>query len=78
MKRIINFALVKQMVMVKIVEPKHRHKKSGKVYTKIFDCKLKVDGEWHPAVTYMSEESSEIYVRKLSDFMDKFQPIRAN
>ena len=54
-----------------------KHKKTGTVYVKIFDCKLKVEGEWHPAVTYMNDKS-EIFVRKLSDFKEKFQPFKMN
>lgn len=48
------------------------HKKSGKVYLALFNCKFK-DGEiWKDAVAYSDPETFALYTRLKDDFDSSF------
>lgn len=58
-----------------------RHKDTGGIYCVFFTGKMKMDDGWQDAVLYKrlsiqlkpDEDTSELYVRRLSDFKAKFE-----
>ena len=53
------------------------HIKTGKRYTYLFNCKIKIKGKWIEGVTYESE-CGNTYTREVSDFNSKFMLMRGS
>lgn len=49
------------------------HTKTGNRYRIIQECKMKYNGKWMDAITYISEKDGEIYVREYNDFVLNFK-----
>ena len=51
------------------------HTKTGNRYRIFQECKMKYDGKWMDAITYISEKDGEMYVREYNDFMLNFKSL---
>lgn len=49
------------------------HTKTGNKYRIVQSCKMKYDGKWMDAITYISEKDGEVYVREFCDFFNNFK-----
>lgn len=56
-----------------------KHNNTGRLYNIIdFDSKVKIDGEWYPAVIYkyVNEVVDQTYVRPKENFLEKFTEVK--
>lgn len=49
------------------------HTKTGNRYRIFQKCKMKYDGKWMDAITYISEKDGEMYVREYNNFTLNFK-----
>jgi hypothetical protein len=61
-----------------MIEGIYRHKNTGEKYIAASECKMKLAEVWYDGVIYINNNTTKIYVRTISEFLQKFDKVEDN